>query len=127
MIKLTNKVTLVLEPQYGPNLPTLATSGYVWVVDSPANHRVVEEYRDQHPNDQGVITTFKFSDDAPRLETLLGILATVDLHHGAYSSNPPYAELEVVGLPLTAEAKSAVIALGFDRVETTADGFRATR
>ncbi len=129
MAELMNKVALVLEPEYSKKLAPLAAASHVWVVDTPANREAASEYRAQKPNHKAEsgITTFKFSEDESRLETFLGILATVDLHHGAYSANPPYSELEVIGVPLTSEAKSAVRGLGFGRFETTAEGFRATR
>jgi len=123
-----NKVTLVLEPEYGERLAVLASAGHVWVVDTPANHQAAKEYWDQTPNSEAgfTITTFKFSETASRLETFRSILEIVDLHHGGYSSTP-YAQLEVIGLPLTAKARSAVKGLGFDHVGATAEGFRATR
>jgi hypothetical protein len=124
-----NKVTLVLEPEYGEKLARLAAASHVWVVDTPANRGAASEYWAQNPNHKAEsgITTFKVSEDVSRLETFLGILATVDLHHGAYSSNPPYSELEVIGVPLTGEAKSAVRGLGFGRFEPTAENGPARR
>jgi hypothetical protein len=123
------KVAIVLDPDYGNKLASLAAGAHVWIVDTPANRAAASEYWAQnarHKVESGV-TTFKFSENASRLETCLDILATVDLHHGEYSSNPPYSELEVIGLPLTDKAKSAIKDLGFGRFETTAEGFRATR
>ncbi len=129
MAELMNKVALVLEPEYGGKLAPLAAASHVWVVDTPANRAAASEYWARNPGYSVAsgITTFKSSESASRLETCLGILATVDLHHGAYSSNPPYSELEVIGVPLTDEAKSVVQGLGFERFETTPAGFRATR
>jgi hypothetical protein len=129
MSEQTNKVTLVLEPNYDGKLSPLATISHVWVVDTPANRAAALEYwaqNSKHKRGTG-ITTFKTSENASRLETFLGILATVDLHHGEYSSNPPYSELEVVGVPLSNKVKSAARDLGFGRIEATAEGFRAMR
>lgn len=129
MAELMNKVALVFEPEYGRKLAPLAAVSHVWVVDTPANRAAASEYWAQNPGHkvEAGITTFKYSEGASRLGAYLGILATVDLHHGTYSSNPPYSELEVIGVPLTDEAKSATRDLGFMRFEPTAEGFRATR
>jgi hypothetical protein len=129
MPELMNKVALVLEPDYGSKLASLAAISHVWVVDTPANRVAASEYRALNPKHklETGITTFKAPENASQLETCLGILATVDLHHGEYSSTPPYSELEVIGVPLTDEVKSAIRDLGFGRFEATAEGFRATR
>ncbi len=129
MPELMNKVALVLEPDYGGKLAPLAAISHVWVIDTPANRAAASEYRALNPRHKPEtgITTFKSSESASRLETCLGILSAVDLHHGEYSSHPPYSELEVIGVPLSDEVKSAIKDLGFRRCEVTADGFRATR
>jgi hypothetical protein len=124
-----NKVALVLEPDYGGKLASLAAISHVWVVDTPANRAAASAYRALNPKHklEAGVTTFKASENASRLETCLGILVTVDLHHGEYSSTPPYSELEVIGVPLTNEVKSAIRDLGFGGFEATAEGFRARR
>ena len=124
-----NKVILVLEPAYGNRLVPLASTGHVWVIDTPENRVAASGHwaqRPEHKVEYGV-TTFKSSGDATRLEMCLGILGTIGLHHGEYASNPPYSVLEVVGLPLTDEAQSAVEDFGFRSFESTTEGFRAAR
>ncbi len=129
MSERTNKVILVLEPTYGGKLLPLAVLGHVWVIDTPANRVAASEYWGQNPRHKvgSGITTFKSSENASRLEACLGILGMIDLHHGEYSSNSPFSVLEVVGLRLTDEAKSAVAAFGFGSFESTVEGFRAAR
>ncbi|HEV8366910.1 MAG TPA: hypothetical protein VGQ39_03075 [Pyrinomonadaceae bacterium] len=122
-----NKVALVLEPEYGERLIGLAAGSHVWVVNTPTNRAAATEYWSRNPGHrvETGITTFKYAEEASRLETYLGILDRLDLHHAEYSSNPPYSELEVIGLPLTKKAKLAARDLGFVRFEQTAEGFRA--
>ena len=129
MSEQVNKVALVLDPDYGDKLTSLADMGHVWVVDTRANRAVASTYWDQQPIHQVErgITTFNTSENGSRLESCLNILETIDMHHGPHSSDPPYSVLEVIGLPLTDEAQSAIEALGFDTFEKTAEGFRATR
>jgi len=73
------------------------------------------------------VTTFTAADDDTGSEACLKILETIDLHHGEYSSDPPYSVLETVGAPLSRLVKGAIEALGFSRFESTANGFRALR
>src|SRR6185312_2885327 len=93
MSERMNKVTLVLVPDFGDRLASFAAISHVWVIDTPANHTAASEYWAQNPK-SGVergITTFKYSEGESRWESCLNMLATIDLHHDEYSSNPPYS------------------------------------
>ncbi|HSE15699.1 MAG TPA: hypothetical protein VLB46_01520 [Pyrinomonadaceae bacterium] len=129
MSERINKVALVLDPDYGDKLRVLANMAHVWVVDTPPNRAVAAEYWSEHPTSgpESGITIFKVSDVDSRFENCVNIIETIDLHHGPYSSDPPYSVLEVIGLPLTDEAKAALEDLGFETFETTVEGFRAKR
>lgn len=129
MFERVNKVILVLVPDYGDRLASLAATSHVWVIDTPVNRRAASEYWLQHPKSdvERGITTFKSRKDESPWESCLKMLDTIDLHHGSYSSNPPYSVLEVIGTPLTKTVKSAVAALGFTRFEKMVEGFRASR
>jgi hypothetical protein len=129
MSEQMNKVILVLDPDYGDNLASLAALGHVWVIDTPANLAAASEYwaQNQKHEVKTGITTFKSSENESRLESCLNILETIDLHHGKYSSHLPYSVLEIIGLRLTDEVKSAIKALGFGTFESTVEGFRAMR
>ena len=128
MSERINKVALVLDPDYGDKLTSLADVSHVWVIDTPSNRAVASEYWAQNPTYQAElgITTFN-SENKSRLESCLNILEAVDTHHGPHSSDPPYSVIEVIGLPLTDDAKAAIEGLGFETFETTVEGFRATR
>ena len=129
MSERINKVALVLDPNYGDKLTSLAGRSHVWVIDTPVNRAAASEYWAQNPTDEPEwgITTFNFSANESRFESCLNILETVDLHHGPYSCDPPYSVLDVIGVPFTDEAKAAIEDLGFETFETTVEGFRATR
>jgi hypothetical protein len=124
-----NVVTLVLDPDYSDKLSSFAIISHVWVIDNAANRAAASEYWARHPHHQVEtgITTFIPPENKSSLETCLNILSTIDLHHGAYSSSPPYSVLEVIGLPLADEVKSALEELGFSTFENTVNGFYARR
>ena len=129
MSKRINKVAVVLDPDYSDKLKSLVQVCHVWVIDTPANSAVASEYWSQNPTYEAErgITTFSVSENESRLESCLRILDTVEDHHGPYSCDPPYSVLEVIGVPLTDEAKASIKDLGFETFDTTVEGFRAAR
>jgi RNAse (barnase) inhibitor barstar len=58
---------------------------------------------------------------------LLGIIGTVDLHHGRYSSDPPYHEVEVIGAAPSPEVEREFATRGLTELTTTADGYVVAR
>lgn len=122
-------VGLVLDPQFGEKLVSLNSQIHVWIVDTPANQNIIQQIWAKHstPSIERGITTFKVLPESSAEERCLGILSSIDLHHGEYSHNPPYSILEVIGLHFKDELKSRFIELGFDRFELTNEGFRAIK
>jgi hypothetical protein len=129
MAERINTVILVLARNYGAELSRVPMDGHVWLIESPANREAAASYRALQPesNVETGVTTFTVADDDTGSEACLKILETIDLHHGEYSSDPPYAVLEIVGAPLSRPVKKAIEALGFIRFESTDIGFRALR
>ena len=126
MAERINKVILVLDRNYGEELSHRAAESHVWLIDSVANRGAASDYRALHGGSKDV-TTFTAADDDSPSETCLKVLDQIDLHHGEYSSNPPYSVLEVVGTGFSGPVKVAVEKLGFSRVEPTVNGFKASR
>jgi hypothetical protein len=117
-----NKVALILDPNFGQRLTALASRSHVWIVDTPANRLIAEEYWQDNPEHklETGITTFEVYDDETVAETCLRILDTIDLHHGGHSSDSPYSTLEIISLPATQDIKCALEELGFEVIEQTA-------
>jgi hypothetical protein len=124
-----NKVALVLDSDYGEGLLSLATGSHVWIVDTSQNRAVATKYWARNPEHkiENGLTTFKVLDKDSALEKCLGILPTIELHHGEYSSDTPYSRLEVIGLPLSDSVESALRESGFSIFEATDEGFLAKR
>jgi hypothetical protein len=129
MAERINKVIRVLDRNYGAALSRVPMDGHVWLIESPANREAAASYRALQPesNVEIGVTTFKAGDEDTGSEACLKILETIDLHHGEYSSDPPYAVLEIVGAPLSRSVKKAIEALGFSKFESTGRGFTALR
>ena len=56
-----------------------------------------------------------------------GELGTIDLHHGSYSSDPPYSRLEVIGVPVSEKIKLAMAEYGFAEFRANSSSFEAIR
>ena len=129
MSERINKVILVLDRNYGAELSSVPQDRHIWLIESPANREAAASYRAAHgPSTvENSVTTFKAADDDSGSESCLKMLETIDLHHGVYSADTPYAVLEIVGAPLGRSVQGAIEALGFSRFESTVNGFRALR
>src|SRR4051794_31871527 len=96
-------VRVVVDREFGERLEALPRAVPVWIVDSPGNTaaaaRIRQEYSD--PCEAG-ITTFRAYPQMSPERLFLAELATIDLHHGEYSQNPPYSAIEVIGCAPTA-------------------------
>jgi hypothetical protein len=126
---MSDRVSIVLDREYGQRLVELAETGPVWIVDTPENRTVAQEIWASHPNRSHLegVTTFKVSDGTSSEDMLIHELDTIDLHHGAYSANPPYTVLDVIGTAITARLKAELEEFGFDDFQERPNGFRAVR
>jgi hypothetical protein len=110
-------------------LAALPSDAPVWVVDCPGNRPAVHRLRGARPAQDHLtgITTFNAPLDCSGEDLAIGILAAIDLHHGEYSADPPYSEIEVIGCAPTTKLAEAVEEFGFTRTSVTLTGFLATR
>jgi hypothetical protein len=122
-------VAIVVDRHFSERLLELAERVHVWVCASPGNRAVAETYWKAASGfslERGV-TTFDVAEaDSPE-KMLIGVLATVDLHHGEYSHTPPWDSLEVYGSHATSAVREALAELGVSEVVDTQDGFRCSR
>ncbi len=118
-----NKVTLVVDKNYGQRLLSLVETGAVWIVDTEANRKAAETCWSLDP--EANVTTFKYLDEDSASEICLGILDVIDLHHGKDSDG--YSVLELIGVQMKNELRAAIMELGFNAFVKTEEGFRASR
>jgi hypothetical protein len=121
------KVIVVVDPDFGERLADLPRGVPVWIVDTAANRSVANRLWKERPGESHLtgITTFRGGRTAEA--DLVDELSIIDLHHGTYSADPPYSELEVYGAAETSDIRSALGKIGFEVTERTDTGFRATR
>jgi len=123
------RVLVVVDREYGQRPTALTQEGPVWVVDTPANRAVAQQIWDAEPNRSHLqgITIFKFPKDGSPEDILVNELDTIDLHHGPFSANPPYTELDVIGTAITPRLRTELGQFGLDDFQETPHGFRAVR
>ena len=124
-------VCIIVDPDIGERLSSLAMSMPVWIADTDANRETVRRFngeRDGRPASHtgiGQISTFRVGPSDSPAESVIAILLAVDLHHGRYSQSPPYYALEIIGATATKELRHAVAEYGMETIVETAEGFRA--
>jgi hypothetical protein len=124
-----HSVFVVLDGEYGTRLSELIVKGPIWIVDTPTNRAAAEIFWAAYPDRKHPdgVTVFKSMNVGSPETILLANLYTIDLHHNAYSADPPYTVLEVIGTSLSEKIKTELSEYGFDKSLTTSEGFRAER
>lgn len=129
MVYIPHKVYVVVDRGFGEKLVGLEPGVAAWIVDTPENKPVAQRLWKERPalDHLSGITTFKFVETSSPEDIFLNELATIDLHHGAYSADPPYTILQIIGATLTDRIKGELVTYGFDEFCETGDGFTAIR
>jgi hypothetical protein len=120
-----HRVRVIFDPEFSERLTFLPTDESVWIANSSINTPVAKRLWAERPNAD--ITTFDVGATTATEEEVLSMIETVDLHHGAYSAQPPYSELVVIGCRLDADIKTALEEIGLRVVAVTESGFTAHR
>ena len=123
------RVIVVVDRAFGKQLESIARGVPVWIVDSPSNRPSVEKVWREYPEPSHLkgITIFTSAEGVSAERSLLGQLDTIDLHHGAYSTDPPCSVLEVIGVVLTEAIQITLEQTGFKEIHPTGAGFRAVQ
>jgi hypothetical protein len=123
MKSCSSQVAIIIDPEFGDRLASLADQQCVWVADS-ANDRTATE-RLWREKSAYAVTTFHCDPTASSVEILADILPIIDEHHGALSCTPPYRRLVVYGVEPNAAVLAALTMVGFGLETPIANGFTA--
>jgi hypothetical protein len=119
------RVRVVVDPSFGERLATLPADEPVWIIHSELNTPIAHKlWRERSA--ASYRTTFAACDEPDPEDQFLGQLDTIDLHHGHYSSSPPYSIIEVIGCPASDRVRAALDKKGFSIDVITAAGFVAS-
>jgi len=106
-------VAIVFAPDFSGRLRNLAFHTPVWMVETPENRAAAEDaWRAGVEWPHIAVTLFR-----PQ-EEWRALLAQIALEH-------PLDSVDVIGSALTNPARKALLDAGFDRIDETAEGFRA--
>ena len=108
---MSRRVAIVFDREFGDRLLTLVMRTPVWIVESSANRTAVAEAMNcatEWPHIS--VTVFRATDDLKHVLSQIGYPQRVD----------------VIGLPLTDDAREALSSSGFTKIAETSEGFRAS-
>ena len=114
-----SRLALVLVPDYRESLKKLAFRMPVWILETP-NNRVAAQDAWHMAEEWPQIDVTVFNGAPSKREEWVAQIELIDLHKRVTT-------LEVIGSEMTLPARAALTELGFDRFETTPEGFRAKR
>ncbi len=110
-----------------PEAPSIRVPA--WIVESESNTRLALRVWQERPGTSHLdgLTTFRAGEgDKPEV-MFLAQIESIDLHHGRYSSDPPYNEIVSIGAVLTPSIRAALNDIGFEEHVPTEEGFTARR
>jgi len=122
---LSSNVAIIVGEESSFDLQKIAESMEVWAPNLPEYKQAAERIRETLPESSVTLYNAATS-DSPEQE-FLSWLSTVDLHHGEYSSEPPWEVMHVYGATITTELERALKEYGVDDITPTDFGFRACR
>ena len=126
MTESNASVAIVVDPNFGERLESLANQMPVWIADTPVNRTCAESLWSHADAQLPTVTTFRTNGD-DSAEWCRAILPQVELHQGEYSQSPPFDSIEVFGVGATPNLRAALSDYGFKISFERPDGFRAVR
>jgi hypothetical protein len=123
------RVVVVVDRGFGEKLESIPAGIPIWIVDSLVNRAAADKAWAATPQVSHLegITIFTSPEGASPERSLIGQIDTIDLHHGIYSADPPYSVLDIIGVAITEEIRSALEQNGFTEIEPRDAGFRASQ
>ena len=108
---MNRRVAIVFDREFGDRLATLVMRTPVWIVESNTNRPAISDASNRAVEWPHIsVTVFRPPGDLKHLLSQIG--------------NPK--RVDVIGLPLTDEARDALSEVGFTKIAETSDGFRAS-
>ena len=111
---MPRSVAIVFDDDYTSALEGLAFHTPVWLTDTPANRQAAEQ-------------AWRVAIEWPHISVTLFRPAEWDTLLAQIALHLRYDLVEAIGTPLSPDARAALDAAGFVRIEETPAGFRARR
>lgn len=108
---MSRRVAIVFDQEFGDRLASLVMRTPVWIVESAPNRSAASEAWNRAIEWPHIsVTVFRPPEELKHLLSQIGRPQRVD----------------VIGLPLTEDAREALSAAGFTNIAETSEGFRAS-
>jgi RimJ/RimL family protein N-acetyltransferase len=126
---VARSVCIIVDPEFGERLATVAPHFPVWIADTPTNRAAAERSWAGPSNEtRGDITTFKVVQGHSGESWCAEILPTTAVHFGAYDDNPPsYDAVDVIGTHPSPGLVQLLATTGHTVIRDFPRGFRASR
>ncbi len=118
-------VALVLDPEYGERLQGLVEHVPVWALNSTTNRAATDWLWEKDPDTRRRITLFDVPDYPLDTQEFVGVVASVVAQRTQHDETP-LEDVEVIGMELFPDLNGALLEFGFQGVEATVRGFKAT-
>ncbi len=120
-------VAIVLDPDFGPRLSSLAQRVAVWVIDSSGNRPAIESLWSARRKEHAAydVTVFRAIPGLSPEDHFAGVLRSVQKDEGIDDEAPALEWVEVYGLESSASIESLLRERGFGGSAPLAEGFRA--
>ncbi|MHA7634117.1 hypothetical protein [Corallococcus sp. M7] len=128
-----HKVGIVVEQGFGDRVAELARVFHVWVVESRENTPVIQGVWKSGLVDAAAdplavgVTSFAAIEGESPEAMCARIASAVDEHHGEFAHDPPWSEIEVLGVKLTSTLRQVFEELGATVCTPTPEGFVSRR
>jgi hypothetical protein len=106
-------VGIVLDAVFGERLWEIAGRHPIWVVGSQVNRAAVEELRITNETSEVDVTLWSKEFELVTEQDWLGVLSTVDMHHGVLANDPPMNKLTIYGAAATPQVVAALREYGW--------------
>ena len=118
-------VAIVLDPEYGERLEGLVEHVPVWALNSTTNRAATEWLWEKNPETRPRITLFDVPNYPLDTQEFVGVVASV-VAQRAKHEEVQLEEVEVIGMELYPDLNGALLEFGFQSVEQTVRGFKAS-
>jgi hypothetical protein len=118
-------LAVVLDPEFGERMQSLVERMPIWAINSTTNQAAAEWIWEKAEGTRKRITLFDVPDFPLDTQEFIGVLASIDAERSKNGA-APVRDLEVIGMELFPDLNGALLEFGFEKVETTVSGFKAT-
>ena len=116
------RVTLVVDPEFGEQAKARSRMGPLWVIDSSTNTPVIKEiWASGESYDASSPTHFNAVPGRSPEDSAIAFIDTVDTHH------PNWTTFEIIGAPLSPRLLSALLECAHGSAVETPMGFVFSR